>query len=978
MCTCAFLFLVSPSSLAESQKIRVGVYENYPKIFTDADGRVAGFFPFLLDAMAELEGWEIEYRHGSWQEGLDRLSLGEIDILPDVALSAERQTHFLFNKETALISWASVYTRLGLNVQSFQDLAGLRIGLLKGGIYSDGSSSIRAVLERLELSADFIEYDSYAEVFAALSDRSLDVGVVNNIFGSAHQDNYDVLQTPVLFQPSQLRFAFSRSRTNAEELISRIDHWLRNFKQESASPYHVALDRYLYGMTRNTAATSSDVESYLSPAEQQWITEHPDISLGIDPEFYPFVFRDEQGNFQGIGAEYILLLNKRLGLHMEATAPMLWEDAMDGFRRGEIDVLPCVGVTAERSEYALFTKAFVEYQRVILTRADMPFVTGIDDISTWTVGVQADTSHDGYLYDHTIINPVKFTTLQEALLALSSGKIDALVGNLASSAYWIRRLNLINLKVAAPVGNESYTLHFAVRKDWPELVTLLDKGLDLISPEEKQAIRNQWVSIEYRQGIEPRVAWRIGLRIAGAVLAIWLAMLVWSYLLKKEIKRREVIETQLQFRVGFERLVSETLSRFISVPAEKVDMEIQVALTEIAMFTGVTAAYICQFNNRGVPDRTHTGGELKKLEGLDLHPSSDRADALWLSALNAGESYVTCAGVPPPVEGLDPANPPPWLSSGYLLEFPYKADENIRGFFGLVNIGVGEIKWRVEDISLFKLVGQIFGEALRHKVMNESLHRYASDLESANRRLQELDRLKSLFIASVSHELRTPLNSIIGFTGVMLKGMAGELNIKQQDQMNRVYTSAKHLLALITDIIDISKIEAGHIDVHLQEIALDEVIKEAVESIQPMIQDKGLHLETCVPSGIMLNTDRKRLRQCVLNYLSNAVKYSEKGTVKVEAWDQGTMVEISVSDTGIGISPEDQIRLFNPFIRLDSHLRIKAGGTGLGLYLTRKIAVDLLHGRVLVTSQPGRGSVFSLIVPKRLEEIHHRQGVTPS
>src|SRR5690606_31536491 len=123
-------------------------------------------------------------------------------------------------------------------------------------------------------------------------------------------------------------------------------------------------------------------------------------------------------------------------------------------------------------------------------------------------------------------------------------------------------------------GSERYTLHFAVRKDWPELVTILDKGLDLISPEEKQAIRNRWISIDYRPGIEPRVAWRIGLRIAGGTLIVLLAILLWSYNLKREIRRRTLVEQQLKFRVGFERLVSETLFRFISVAPDRVDHEI--------------------------------------------------------------------------------------------------------------------------------------------------------------------------------------------------------------------------------------------------------------------------------------------------------------------------------------------------------------------------------------------------------------------
>ena len=211
--------------------------------------------------------------------------------------------------------------------------------------------------------------------------------------------------------------------------------------------------------------------------------------------------------------------------------------------------------------------------------------------------------------------------------------------------------------------------------------------------------------------------------------------------------------------------------------------------------------------------------------------------------------------------------------------------------------------------------------------------------------------------------MRTPLNSIIGFTGVILQGMTGSLNAKQQDHLTRVHNSAKHLLSLITDVIDISKIEAGRIEVFPQDVTLSDVIEEAVMTIQPQVKEKELELKTSIPGGLVLHTDRKRLLQCIINYLSNAVKYTESGTISISARQSDDKVEILVSDTGIGISAQDQARLFDAFERLDSHLRVKEGGTGLGLYLTRKLATEVLEGEVLVKSRQGKGSTFGLLIP---------------
>jgi len=244
-----------------------------------------------------------------------------------------------------------------------------------------------------------------------------------------------------------------------------------------------------------------------------------------------------------------------------------------------------------------------------------------------------------------------------------------------------------------------------------------------------------------------------------------------------------------------------------------------------------------------------------------------------------------------------------------------------------------------------------------------------TELEEANIKLRELDRLKSMFIASMSHELRTPLNSIIGFTGVILQGMTGEINPEQEDQLQRVYGSAKHLLALINDVIDISKIEAGKVKIYTEQFDLDGLIKEAVSNLTPEITDKGLKLEISMSQDIQLTTDRKRLLQCILNFLSNAVKFTEKGKITIAAHDVDRMVEIAVQDTGISMKEENMPRLFESFVRLDSDLKIRTPGTGLGLYLTKKIATEQLKGSVSVESTYGEGSTFTLTIPKIIEEI---------
>ena len=236
-------------------------------------------------------------------------------------------------------------------------------------------------------------------------------------------------------------------------------------------------------------------------------------------------------------------------------------------------------------------------------------------------------------------------------------------------------------------------------------------------------------------------------------------------------------------------------------------------------------------------------------------------------------------------------------------------------------------------------------------------------LVEAREAAESADRIKTMFVASMSHELRTPLNSIIGFLGVVLQGMSGELNVKQKDQLGRAYNSSKHLLSLITDVIDISKVEAGFLQVRVEKFDLAALLVEVQHATQHLAQEKKLYLTIDCPANIRLQTDRKRVYQVILNVVSNALKYSEDGGVKVLASVKAKQLEIKVQDTGIGISEADLAKLFKPFERVESHLKIKTLGTGLGLYLTRKILAQLLGGKISVTSKLAEGSIFTINMP---------------
>jgi signal transduction histidine kinase len=296
------------------------------------------------------------------------------------------------------------------------------------------------------------------------------------------------------------------------------------------------------------------------------------------------------------------------------------------------------------------------------------------------------------------------------------------------------------------------------------------------------------------------------------------------------------------------------------------------------------------------------------------------------------------------------------VRAGYraLLAVPLVRDDHLLGGLTVIRKAPGTFEPEVVELL------QTFATQSSLAIQNARLF---VELEDKSRQLEVASQHKSEFLANMSHELRTPLNAIIGFSEVLGERLFGELNDKQEEYLKDIHASGQHLLSLINDILDLSKIEAGRMEPELTDFHLPQAIENALVLVRERALRRGITLEQSIDPRLgEIQGDERKIKQVLLNLLSNAIKFTpDGGRIDVRAVAVNGSVEVSVSDTGVGIAPEDQAAIFEEFRQVGTAAK-KVEGTGLGLALSRKF-IELHGGRIWVQSQVGAGSTFTFTIP---------------
>ncbi len=301
------------------------------------------------------------------------------------------------------------------------------------------------------------------------------------------------------------------------------------------------------------------------------------------------------------------------------------------------------------------------------------------------------------------------------------------------------------------------------------------------------------------------------------------------------------------------------------------------------------------------------------------------------------------------------------LNAGYrsILVVPLTGPRKIVGAFVVRRKEPGEFPQKTIHMM------ETFAAQSVLAIQNAKLFR---EIEEKSRELEVASRHKSQFLANMSHELRTPLNSVLGFTELLVDGIYGELPERAKATVARVQANGRHLLGLINDVLDLSKIEAGQLELDIEDYSVGQIVRSVVVAMEPLARSKGLRLAANVAEGLPLGRgDERRLTQVLLNLAGNAVKFTDKGAVEIEAYANGGTFEVLVRDTGPGIAPGNRALIFEEFRQVDNSSTRSKGGTGLGLAISKRI-VEMHGGRLSVESELGAGCTFTVSVPINAEE----------
>lgn len=772
------------------------------------------------------------------------------------------------------------------------------------------------------------------------------------------------------------------------EVISRILSFAARFRAAGVGLAFALLVLFSGG----EKATGKDL---LNGQEREWLAVHPSISVAPDPDYPPIEYFDESGAYKGLAADYIALIEKGLGLKFRTVRLANWDKIIDAARSREIDMFGSAAKTPQRSEYMLFTSPYVEFPSVIIVRTNVREYLTLDNLRGMKVAIVSGYADHDYIKIHyPQLDLDAVPTVETGLRKVSFGMVDAFVANLASATYNIEKQGILNLRVAGNTGYV-YRLAFGVRKDWPELVTILQKGLDGIDPIERKAIFNKWVRLERESLFRSREFWISVLTVLGVGLLAIAGLIGWNRSLKSVVQRRTIeLSVELNERMKVEEALREArdgLERRVEERTTELKAANEVLKAEINVRKQAEQAMLAAHQElediiEFLPDATFVVDNQKKIIAWNK-AIEEMTGVKKDEMLGRGEGAYSF-----PFYGR---------RRRLLIDFVMDGDQDVetrydsvekrgRTVFGEAFVseareGKGAYLWSTAA-PLFGKDGGVIGaiQSIRdisaRKRAEEELRMYRDHLEDLVRertaelaRANELltneidDRTRAeealkLFAYSVAHDLKSPAVGIHGLTKRLHKQYRDLLGEKGANYCDQIVKVSEHIASFVEKLnLFIAAKEARPV---IEKIRMREILGILREEFSSQLERR--HIEWIdIDTELEIAADRLSILRVFRNLIDNAFKYGGErlSKIRIAHEDREDCHVFMVSDNGKGLRGVDSTRIFELFQRHETSRGVE--GSGLGLAIVKEI-VEQHGGKVWAEPGTRKGATFCISISKYL------------
>lgn len=772
-------------------------------------------------------------------------------------------------------------------------------------------------------NAEFILFPSILNAIGAVALGDADLYLGDSI-SSSYLINKSYLNNVQLINFSTMEvnnysFALLRNNTRLQALVNKA------LDSIPASERMAIAHRWGAG----GVSISGSHQIQFSVDEQRWLQQHRRLKVLFNENFLPFTYADEQGNFKGLSADVLAKISLRTGLRFEAHQGSSVNDMIADLKAGKYDLMPALSPSLQRENDVSFTRPYLSPPLVMVTSTDSYAPRGLAQMSGKKLAViEGSAQIEQIARDHGQIQLVQAGNYNDAFQLVANGKADAIISSLITARYIIARAHPERLKVAATIGTQGNPIAFAVNRSAPELLSILNKSLLSISPEEMDEVSNRWRrAVVLEDSYWARHRDTIIQSLAAMALLI-LGGFAWITLLRREVARRKQAERALNDKLEFERVLINGTPH----PIYARDRDAKLLLCN--------EAYLKTF---AVTDGRYLLGTTVVQSLLSERIQAEEYHQDYLDVMASGE--------------------------------PVFKDRLLVSSSGeVLTIYHWMLPYRGSDGTVKGLIGGWIDISERHHLIQQ-LHAAKTEADDAN-------RAKSTFLATMSHEIRTPMNAVIGMLEMASK--TAEQGVYDQIAIEVASEAAKGLLDLIGDILDIARIESGQLSLSPERCNPRDLVLSVVRIFDGPAKQKSLHLLVSIEPQVNCDVliDPMRFKQVLANLLSNAIKFTVQGAIEISVSapeHQGSnplQLVLQIRDSGIGISAADQQRLFTPFTQANSSNQTATKGSGLGLVISRTL-VEMMGGTLVLESVESEGTLITITLVLPVLESHDPTTAVP-